>query len=555
MATIGKLSKKQSILIKSLLPIVAIVLVGVGMIVTYMVRASRTATVAQSQASGINTIKQFKELRSYYTKNIVSVVKANGGAKIAIEHANDPNAIPLPATMIHDLSKQLKENVGGQELKLYSEFPFPNRKNRALDGFGADAVEHFKTSPDDTYVREESIDGVPVVRVAIADRMAAQACVDCHNNHPQTPKNDWKLGDVRGVLEVVSPIDQQLAANAVIVRNVSLIAVGSVALIIVTIFFILKAVSSRMKRTVGVLDRVGSGDLTQRVAIENNDEVGQMSGALNETVERIQTFMKSIVQSIDTLTHSSSRLSDLSTNMTRNAQETSSQAGTVAGSAQEISNNVESAAAGVEEMGASIREIAHNANSAASVASSAVEASDQANRTITKLSDSSKEISHISNMITSIAEQTNLLALNATIEAARAGDAGKGFAVVANEVKELAKQTSTATEDISRKIETIQIDTNEAIQAITQISSVIEQVNDISMTIASAVEEQTATTSEMGRNLGICAGGTSEIARNINGVADNARGTEEAIVNTQKATMELQNMADQLRGLVSAFKY
>ena len=116
-------------------------------------------------------------------------------------------------------------------------------------------------------------------------------------------------------------------------------------------------------------------------------------------------------------------------------------------------------------------------------------------------------------VITSIAEQTNLLALNATIEAARAGEAGKGFAVVANEVKELAKETAKATEDISRKIDAIQGDTAEAVKAIKEIRGIIGQVNDIATTIASAVEEQTATTNEIGRNVAEAAQGDGDIAQ------------------------------------------
>ena len=135
------------------------------------------------------------------------------------------------------------------------------------------------------------------------------------------------------------------------------------------------------------------------------------------------------------------------------------------------------------------------------------------------------EIGQVIKVITSIAQQTNLLALNATIEAARAGEAGKGFAVVANEVKELAKETAKATEDISRKIEAIQTDTKAAVDAIGTISGVINQINGISSTIATAVEEQNATTNEMARNVSEAARGSGEITSNIAGVAQAAEST------------------------------
>jgi len=155
-------------------------------------------------------------------------------------------------------------------------------------------------------------------------------------------------------------------------------------------------------------------------------------------------------------------------------------------------------------------------------------------------------------VITSIAEQTNLLALNATIEAARAGEAGKGFAVVANEVKELAKQTAQATEEIGQKIGAIQTDTKDAVHAIAEITTIINQVNDISNTIASAVEEQTVTTTEIGRNVQEAAKGAGEIANNIAGVATAAKTTSEGAQKVQQSSQSVNEMAGQLGQLVTS---
>jgi methyl-accepting chemotaxis protein len=178
---------------------------------------------------------------------------------------------------------------------------------------------------------------------------------------------------------------------------------------------------------------------------------------------------------------------------------------------------------------------------------------DATNSTITKLGVSSEEIGNVLKAITSIAEQTNLLALNATIEAARAGEAGKGFAVVANEVKELAKETAKATEDITRKIEAIQSDTRGAVDAIGEITGVIRQINDISGTIASAVEEQSATTAEIGRNVEQAARGSGEIAGNITGVATAAQSTSTGAQSAQQAARELAQMAAELQQMVGKF--
>jgi methyl-accepting chemotaxis protein len=264
--------------------------------------------------------------------------------------------------------------------------------------------------------------------------------------------------------------------------------------------------------------------------------------------------LKEVAESAQTLSSASEELSANSQQMVANAEETSAQAGVVSAAAQQVSTNVQTVAAGTEEMSASIREIAKNAHEAAKVAAVGVTASDSATETISKLGLSSAEIGKVVKTITSIARQTNLLALNATIEAARAGEAGKGFAVVANEVKELAKETARATDDISQKIETIQSDTKRAVSAIAEITDVINKINDYQTTIASAVEEQTATTNEITRNVSEAAQGSSEIAQNIVGVAEAARNTTMGASDTEKAALELARMAASLQSTVNSVK-
>jgi methyl-accepting chemotaxis protein len=206
-------------------------------------------------------------------------------------------------------------------------------------------------------------------------------------------------------------------------------------------------------------------------------------------------------------------------------------------------------------MTASIREIASSAADAAGVASRAVTAARSTNEAVSKLGESSAEIGNVIKVITSIAEQTNLLALNATIEAARAGEAGKGFAVVAGEVKELAQETGKATEDIGRRIEAIQSDTTAAVAAISEISQIIASINDSQTTIATAVEEQTATTNEMGRNVTEAATGAHEIARNMAVVASAAADATRGAADTAQAAGELAHMAAQMQQLVGQFRY
>ena len=268
----------------------------------------------------------------------------------------------------------------------------------------------------------------------------------------------------------------------------------------------------------------------------------------------LNKMLATVSDNATALAGASEELSSVSTTMSATAEETSVQANVVSAASEEVSKNVQTVAAGVEELNAAIKEIAKSASESAKVSQQAVTVANTTNATIAKLGESSTEIGKVVKVITSIAEQTNLLALNATIEAARAGEAGKGFAVVANEVKELAKETAKATEDISQKIETIQSDTRGAVEAIRQISEVINQINEISTSIACAVEEQTATANDMGRNVSEASKGSSEISENITAVATAAQSTTEGASNTQQAASEIARMAAELQQLVAEFK-
>jgi methyl-accepting chemotaxis protein len=297
-----------------------------------------------------------------------------------------------------------------------------------------------------------------------------------------------------------------------------------------------------------------ANDLTSRVDQDRKDEIGDLGKCLNLFVEKVHDILTQVAHAVQEVSGASSDLSTTSQQITANSEETSTQAKVVSNATQQVSQNLQTVATGAEEMGASIKEIAKNATEAARIATSAVRVAETTTATVSKLGESSNEIGQVIKVITSIAQQTNLLALNATIEAARAGEAGKGFAVVANEVKELAKETAKATEDISRKIEAIQSDTKAAVEAIASISEVINQVNGISSTIATAVEEQNATTNEMSRNVSEAAHGSGEITSNIAGVAQAAESTSRGAGDTQKAAQQLVETSAELRRLVDQFK-
>jgi methyl-accepting chemotaxis protein len=317
----------------------------------------------------------------------------------------------------------------------------------------------------------------------------------------------------------------------------------------------LDAVVAPMQEAGKVLQQVATGDLTVRVEGGYQGDHARIKDDINVMADKLAESMARIGENAQTLASSSEELSAVSAQMSTNAEETSSQANVVSAASERVSRNIQTVATATEEMSASIKEIAKSATEAAKIATSAVRTAESTNATVGKLGESSAKIGQVIKVITSIAQQTNLLALITTIEAARAGEAGKGFAVVANEVKELAKETAKATEDISRKIEAIQGDTKGAVEAIGQITTIINQLNDISNTIASAVEEQTATTNEITRNVGEAAKGSSQIVENIVSVATAAKSTTEGATNTQTASQELARMAAELQRLVGEFKF
>ena len=411
---------------------------------------------------------------------------------------------------------------------------------------------------------------------------------DMRRIHPE-----WSVGDIYGILHLEFSKDQvetmQAEARTLFdtgSRKVVTVVVGislvAAVLVVLSALFVSGRISRPVRNAVAVLQEMAQGDFTKQVEIAGNDEIADLGRALGTTSSTLRRTVQSIRDHAQTLAKSSASLTSVAQTLAGGAEETTAQSATVAAAAEEMSanmttiaasseqmsGNVKTVAAAVEEMTASIGEVARNAEEAASIAANAAKLASTSNQNIGQLGTAADEIGKVISVIQDIAEQTNLLALNATIEAARAGDAGKGFAVVATEVKELAKQTAEATEDIRKRIEAIQGSTGEAVQSIGEITEVIHKVNEVSRTIASAVEEQSITTKEIAQSVAQTASASStvsqgvaqsavashEISKNMVGVDTAARQTAEGAAQTQTAGQELSGLADQLQALVGQFK-
>jgi methyl-accepting chemotaxis protein len=352
-----------------------------------------------------------------------------------------------------------------------------------------------------------------------------------------------------------------------------------------TIVFCLKILAiSPIKRVIeGLKDMAeGEGDLTRRLKIKNMDEIGMLASWFNMFVEKLQTIIKDVIQTAETLGVSANELTSLSATMKTGSGELSKNSSNVASATSQMSGNMNSISAAMEEasanvnmvasaaeeMTATINEIAENSSRARSVSEKAVSQVSDATEKVSSLGKAALEINKFTEVITEISEQTNLLALNATIEAARAGEAGKGFSVVANEIKELAKQTSEATLDIKNRITGIQNSTTDTTKGIGQIASVISDISNIVTTIASSIEEQSATTREIAGNVSQMSLGIQEVNENvsqsshvsssisndINQMTDKANEMSDHSSKVSSNAQELSNLAGKLNSLVGRFK-
>jgi methyl-accepting chemotaxis protein len=372
-------------------------------------------------------------------------------------------------------------------------------------------------------------------------------------------------------------------AEAVHSQSIAMIAGAVLAVSLLGIWIAFAGIITPLRRLTASMDRLAAGQLDTAVpGTTRRDEVGTMAvtvesfrqslrqveqlkadqeaaklqaeadkrAAMNALADRFQASVGHVVES---LSSASTELTSAAGSMAAIADETSRQATTVASASEQATTNVQTVASAAEELSSSVAEISRQVSQSTQIAGQAMTEIDQTNKSVQGLTASVARISEVVRLISEIASQTNLLALNATIEAARAGDAGKGFAVVASEVKHLATQTARATEDISGRIGEIQSATGQSVAAIERINAVIQQINEISMAIASAVEEQGAATQEIARNVAQAADGTQLVSSNILQVTQASAETGTAAGQVQSTSAAVAQQAEGLRGEVASF--
>jgi methyl-accepting chemotaxis protein len=486
------------------LPIAVAFAASVVILVSYIWVSAKQQTIDASVVSANATVVQFKTLRAYYTERVVNKVKAAGGMRVDASHEGRADAIPLPATMIHELSEALSKDESGTKVRLYSRYPFPNRASRQLDRFAQDALAELERNPEAVFVRNEEVDGQPAVRVAIADRMTVEACVSCHNSHPQSPKKDWKPQDVRGALEVVVPVQRQLAATqSMLVGIAGLAALGLIALVAMVFWFTRRSI------------------------------VRPIEAALSE--------------------------------LTSSAHQTAAAAGHVASASQSLSQGATTQAASLEETSASMEEMASMTRKNAENSQSSAETMGETERLVhganaalgdmvtsmTAIKESSDKVAKIIKTIDEIAFQTNILALNAAVEAARAGEAGMGFAVVADEVRALAQRSAQAAKDTATLIEESIARSHEGQRKVHVVTGAIESITASTGKVKSLVDEVSLASRQQSQGIDQVSQAIAQMEKVTQGTAATA---EESAAASEELSAQAEtslNVVARLAALVS----
>jgi methyl-accepting chemotaxis protein len=529
--------------LKLLIPVLVASLVIVAAVLA-VVAQQRQHTVQQAGlATGRAVANQIVTLRSFYTAEIAPRAKKSG-MELGYDFAAKDNTLPLPATLVKALGESIAKQYPGTDVKLLSQYPFPHRaadpKTVRLDAFQTEALAAFQRDPKATLHRVEDVNGRLSVRYAVADVMKA-GCVACHNSHPQSPKKDWKDGDVRGLVEVVVPVDEvdkSIAGSSLLLAV--LVCIGFAAVAIVLAVVVRRVVSRPLGQAVQVLEQVAEGDLTVNTPQARSAELSRLFGAMQGMVGRLRRTVGQVRSSADSIQTASAEVATGNADLSQRTEATAS--------------NLQQAASAIDQLSSNVRHSAESAASANQLATSAAEVAErggavvaQVVATMDEIHVASKKIADIIGVIDGIAFQTNILALNAAVEAARAGEQGRGFAVVAGEVRSLAQRSAEAAREIKRLI-------GNSVERVDAGSRLVQDAGSTMNDIVASVKRVCDTLGEITAAVTEQSAGIGQVNGTVNHL-DQATQQNAALVEQSAAAAEsLKQQADQLAQAVSAFR-
>ncbi|NOS78042.1 MAG: methyl-accepting chemotaxis protein [Nitrospira sp.] len=501
--------------------------------------------------------------RAYIATNYVAKIKkSKAGSEIITskDHANNPDAIPFPATAAREIGEELMKN-GTMNFRYISQSPL-NSSNLPKDGFETEALKALASGAD-SYSRREDMNGTLTFRRAVADKASSAACIGCHS--------DKQVGDTLGALVINSRMSiAKENSDKSLMNTVGLMA-GMVLLIVLLTYALLRAMVLKPIHEMATISKdiaQGEGDLTKRVPVHGSDEIATLGGYFNQFIEKLQGMIGKVA-------HVTDKVASASVELSATAEEISKGTDTLTSRASQT-------AAAVEEMNATVSQVAQNSGKAATLAQETVktakdggsvvsdtisgmqqlsDAVSSSATIIAELGKSSDQIGEIVRVIEDIADQTNLLALNAAIEAARAGEQGRGFAVVADEVRKLAERTTKATKEIGDMIRQIQQDTRGAVESMQQgtvkVTSGVDLVNRTGEAL-SRIVEMVSESADMIRQIAVASEeqsvATQQIANDIENVAKVTKESASGANESAKASHDLSQLATELQGIVGSFK-
>ena len=512
----------------------------VGCLLGVMVHMRNNMVEQAGMTTGRSMANQVVTLRNFYTAEIVARAK-KAGMSIGFDYAEKEGTLPLPATLVKALGETIAKDYPGSELRLLSNHPFPNRANgRQLDAFQRSALAALEKDPQTPIHSVEEVNGRLSVRYAVADVMR-EGCVACHNSHPSSPKKDWKVGDVRGLIEVVAPVDevdQSISQASMMIAILMAVGFGLIGLLIHVL--VRRYVAAPLQEAVSVMVRAADGDLTVQAPVGRRDEVGRLFTALNEMVSKLRQTVGQVRTSAHSLQHVTAEVANGNADLSQRTEKAAA--------------NLQNTASSMTQLTATVERSAQSAATANQLASTASEVAlrggavvSQVVETMDEIHASSRKISDIIGVIDGIAFQTNILALNAAVEAARAGEQGRGFAVVASEVRSLAQRSAEAAREIKalistsvEKVENGARLVQDAGATMDELVASVNRVSDMIGEISSASHEQS--------------GGLNQVNGAI-GQLDQMTQQNAALVEQSAAAAEsLQAQALKLTDVVSTFR-